>query len=182
VKLPLTSLNTGIIVEDVPTANFNFITNEMNVQFINTSQNGNTYLWTFSDGQQSTIANPTIFFTENGDYTATLAVTNNCGTTEINQSFTIDVNALNEIDGIEEWSVFPNPNAGDFTLNLNGNAALDLNLTVFDVFGKAIYFDKIRKQSGVFSKKITLHDVSSGLYFLKIENDEGVIFEKMILE
>ena len=49
------------------------------VIFDNTSQNGNTYLWDFGDGQTSTDFEPTHFYDTPGFYTAMLIVSDSSG-------------------------------------------------------------------------------------------------------
>ncbi|MBS1565946.1 MAG: gliding motility-associated C-terminal domain-containing protein, partial [Bacteroidetes bacterium] len=49
----------------------------VNVQFVNKSTDGNTYKWTFGDGQTSTAANPAHTYSNTGAYTVTLDVSNN---------------------------------------------------------------------------------------------------------
>jgi gliding motility-associated-like protein len=46
------------------------------VQFVNQSENANTYKWTFGDGQVSTDANPQHVYGNTGNYTVTLEVSN----------------------------------------------------------------------------------------------------------
>ncbi len=177
-----TTTNNLITVEDVPTVDFNFNINAMSVQFANTSQNGDSFQWTFSDGQQSSLENPTIVFTENGTYTATLAVTNNCGTSMTMQTFEIDVVATNEITGISNWSIFPNPNQGRFHLNMNGEGAKELVITLTDVFGKEILREDFTKNSGAVAKAFNVKDLPSGLYLLTMQAGEEMILEKVVVE
>jgi hypothetical protein len=53
----------------------------LNVEFTDTSIGDNlTYLWNFGDGQTSNEQNPNNVYTNSGEYTVTLVVTNNIGT------------------------------------------------------------------------------------------------------
>lgn len=58
-----------------------------NISFVNTSVNANTYEWNFGNGQQSTLANPSVSFTNVSDTTLilpiTLMVTSNWGCSAI---------------------------------------------------------------------------------------------------
>ena len=72
-------------------------------QFINTSQNGNTFNWNFGDGNTSTNTNPTNMYAASGNYMASLVVDNaNC-------SDTLTRNV----------AISPLPNSG-FTFNRSG--------------------------------------------------------------
>ncbi len=50
------------------------------VQFINTSSNGASFIWTFGDGRTSTNRDTTITYASQGDYDVTLRTINNCDT------------------------------------------------------------------------------------------------------
>lgn len=69
-----------IEVNDDPVADFDYNIDELVVDFENFSDNGTTYLWNFGDGHTSTAVNPTHEYEEDGLYTVTLTVTNECGT------------------------------------------------------------------------------------------------------
>ena len=72
-----------------PTAGFTSNENGNVVDFINTSTNANTYLWTFGDGETSMQENPTHTYTSDGDYTVILEATNACGTVTTQETITI---------------------------------------------------------------------------------------------
>ena len=176
------SENPGVEVDVPPVAAFDLAINEFTVQFTNNSIDGNLFLWTFSDGQMSMETNPTITFAENGNYSATLEATNDCGTVTISDNFLIDVSATNEINGLTNWAAYPNPTDGLFSIALEGAKRLDLQLIIYDVFGKAIHAEQFRKPAGTFAKLIELEDFASGLYFLKLEVGEEFVFEKIIVK
>ncbi len=73
-----------------PVAGFTHIITEDLVVFTNTSTGiDNTYVWNFSDGQNSIEQSPVIVFTEPGIYNAQLTVTNAAGTNSTSQNVTI---------------------------------------------------------------------------------------------
>ncbi len=51
----------------------------LSVQFVNNSSNGVSYFWDFGNGNTSTLINPSIIYTNIGNYTVTLIVTNALG-------------------------------------------------------------------------------------------------------
>ena len=69
-----------IFVDDVPVVSFTQIVNGLNVDFTNTSTNGNSYNWDFGDGNTSTDFSPSHTYAMDGVYDVILSVTNNCGT------------------------------------------------------------------------------------------------------
>ncbi|MEL6987750.1 MAG: PKD domain-containing protein, partial [Bacteroidota bacterium] len=68
-----------INVQSLPTADFTFNANGLQVSFNNLSQDFNTVLWDFGDGNTSNEINPVHVYSEDGDFEVTLTVMNDCG-------------------------------------------------------------------------------------------------------
>ncbi len=104
--------NVTVFVQS-PTADFNVHSEtffeDLPVTFENTSQNANTYYWTFGDGSFSTITNPQNIYVDSGSYTITLIAYDNLGCSDTIVKF---------IDIQEEWYIYI-PNA--FTPNDDRN-------------------------------------------------------------
>jgi len=77
------TISDAIIVRDVPIADFSDINNGLEIEFIDASTDGQTYLWDFGDGTNSTEQSPTHIYELNGDYIVCLDVGNECGTDRI---------------------------------------------------------------------------------------------------
>lgn len=88
-----------------PTASFSFVRNGFNVTFTNSSQNSESYIWDFGDGEASTSESPSKTYTNNGSYTVKLTSVGEGGTASSTQVITIDVK--------------PEPQA-DFSFEVNG--------------------------------------------------------------
>jgi len=56
----------------VPTASFTYTSNELKVQFTNTSKNATSYEWDFGDNSSAITANPTHTYSKSGTYVVTL--------------------------------------------------------------------------------------------------------------
>lgn len=68
-----------ILVDDVPIVDFDYTIDDLEVSFTNNSSNGDEYLWEFGDGNTSTLGNPLHEYEEDGIYTVSLTVSNDCG-------------------------------------------------------------------------------------------------------
>lgn len=79
-----------ITVTDIPYADFQSTVNGMEVQFNNTSENADEYVWDFGDGMTSTEVNPVHIYAESGTYNVTLTAINECG----DHSFSTSVSVL----------------------------------------------------------------------------------------
>ncbi len=80
---------TGVLTVKLrPVADFQPVTQvcmDNTVHFQNTSCNGETYHWSFGDGNTSTAENPSHVYSMQGFYTVSLVVTNSCGSDTIRQ-------------------------------------------------------------------------------------------------
>ena len=113
--------------------------------------------------------NGTIFYSTGGcssDRTAVDAVVEDC------------TNIL-EI-GLDEFSLFPNPNNGDFTL-LNAGVANNIDVTITDIQGKVVY-SKNHNFNKNEQKTLTLEGIERGLYLVHLNSDDGLKIINMIVQ
>lgn len=81
--------NDTLLMEDyitvgiLPDAFFTFNRSGLTVNFFNQTDFGNSYIWSFGDGNISTEENPVHIYTEEGIYSVRLIVTNECGSDTI---------------------------------------------------------------------------------------------------
>lgn len=75
----------------LPQANFSFVNNMLEVTFSNLSQNANTAIWNFGDGNSTTDLNPIHTYTQTGTYNVQLIISNDCGIDTFNQSLFVEV-------------------------------------------------------------------------------------------
>lgn len=152
------------------------------VTFTNQSTNANGYIWDFGDGNTSTDANPWNTYTSIGTYTVELiAINGNCP----NDSTTITIEVINsssieEIDGLSNVAILPNPNNGQFELVLWSDRAMDLAVDIFDINGKRIgniYNQSINKGKVVIAVDESKMNLSSGVYFVNIQSENGVFHQ-----
>jgi hypothetical protein len=66
----------------------------------------------------------------------------------------------------EQLNLFPNPNAGVFTVTLPGGNAGKVNTEVFDIPGKRLFYSQ--DNSSATQIKITLPRISEGMYIIRV--------------
>lgn len=110
--------------------------------------------------------------------------------TTINGCFdadTISVTFEKKPEGIEnlrgvEAKVYPNPNQGLFTVELNSTTSMNLNMRVVSATGEAVYSLKGINLNGNFKKVINLQNLSSGTYFVEFSNGKESLMRKVVIQ
>ncbi len=171
-----------IVVEDVPTAGFDFdIMMDGTVEFTNTSTGGTTYDWDFGNTEMSMEESPIYQYTESGMYTVVLTATNSCGSSTTEMEVDITITGIEDFENIDVFNLFPNPNDGQFTLVLEGQGGEDLQLRLFNVLGQNLYSEGLNFNGGRWSKTYDF-ELAAGTYVLQLRSGNKVLYKKVIME
>ena len=103
------------------------------------------------------------------NYSSTLQVHVDCCTS------TSDQDAL-------RFRVYPNPSSGIFTLDYYTTNISALNVEVYDVTGRAVYFEDLHAEKGIQSATLNLTHLSRGIYNLKLSSEAGVVAKRIVIE
>jgi len=76
-------------------------------------------------------------------------------------------------------SVYPNPNSGIFTIELNTNESLNGSLSITSVDGRLVYTELITG-NGIITKSINIAHLAEGIYYLKVETKDAVRTYKVL--
>ena len=82
---------------------------------------------------------------------------------------------------IEDFSIFPNPNKGEFTVKLNSASDSDINIDVFDIRGRRI-FNNTYTNNADFNEVVRLNNVQSGMYLVTVSDGNKKTTKKIIIE
>ena len=158
-----------------PTAFFTCAPDTLNgfsYQFLDaSSDNTNTWLWSFGDDSTSAEINPVHLYAENGSYEVCLIASNDVGSDTICKTIEIQVVGTNEI-AYEGLSVFPNPVK---TILYFSHAEIEYwdKLELLDMTGRVVrryYYDK----------KITMKNLAPGIYLLRLWKDHQFWTRKVV--
>jgi len=106
------------------------------------------------------------------------------GSSELD-SITITVDActgINNSNNNLDFSVLPNPNHGVFDVNISNTDKSAIKLEIYNSEGKRVYSEMIQSKEQDISKRIHLENLSSGIYFLKIQQDKNVKTQKIMIQ
>lgn len=82
----------------------------------------------------------------------------------------------NQVNNINQPTIFPNPNSGSFTLSLNNGMAEIIELTVTDLLGKTVYTQNVQALKGPNNIEVVLPNNLNlrGLYLISTKSKSGI--------
>jgi hypothetical protein len=172
----------SVLVIQEPNASFTFNTFSLTANFSNLSDNGQSYLWIFGDGQpNSTDPNPVHTFPQDSTYFVTLVVTNICGVDSITIPVTVMKLGIGEEQVVTSFNIFPNPTEGNVTVNFVTKGSEDLAITLTDVTGRLVFSELLDNYSGSYTKDYNLNTLDRGVYLYSVRSVNGVITKRIVL-
>ncbi len=170
-----------INVKLFPVAEFNYNVDQRLVNFIDNSQNGETYFWNFGDGSTSTEQQPSHSYVSNNDYSVLQKVMSVCGSDSITKQITISAVGINEIGTNEIVTVYPNPNNGTFLIKYSSEEVGTIVIKLYNIEGKLMFLKNYEKQTKVFSRDFNFQQFSKGIYQLRIIGLKTVTNKRVLI-
>jgi len=133
---------------------------------------GATYRWLDCNNNNTVIPNETgIGYTAsaNGNYAIEITVNGCVDTSACTSITTIGINEIKN----KEISLYPNPTTSQLTINTTEQIK---SINILDVSGKTV------KAITPNNNTIDVSDLTNGIYFLKIETENGIVTSKFIKE
>jgi PKD repeat protein len=162
-------------VTDSAQANFSSVETGLTAVFTNASILATTYLWDFGDGNTSTAVNPTHVYDAIGNYDVTLYASGECDTDSI--TYTITISDVSIKENINFIKIFPNPANENLNISIaHGHEGVMVSL--LNILGETVIDSKkIFKDT-----QFNLADLSSGTYFLKVQEGNHIEVKKIVIE
>lgn len=93
------------------------------------------------------------------------------------------VNALNEITGIDNLKVYPNPVKAAKTVELqfNSDKSFDAQIQLINTAGQVVKTHKTAFNAGFNAQLLDTEGVAQGLYILMVQSQEGVLTQKLVI-
>ncbi len=83
--------------------------------------------------------------------------------------------------GLTAFSLYPNPNKGNFTVKFNSVSENKVGITVHDMRGRII-FDNSYDNTGLFSQNIQLDNAQSGVYLVTVKDGDRKEVKRIVIE
>lgn len=135
--------------------------------------------WQFNSVDIPGATNQVYTATQTGLYTVIVFDENGCKSSA--SQFVVLVGVSNLIND-QEFSIYPNPNAGTFHLEWSGLTVGEMiSLQIENSIGQTVFSMGENNSSPDWKKEITLKDVSGGVYLLQITAGESYIRKKIFV-
>ncbi len=117
--------------------------------------------------------------TQTGSHSYTVTVTDAItGCTSLpSNAEVVFISAINEINSGITFNIYPNPNNGQFVIELNNVKKENYLVEVRNIIGQLIYTKEIAQTSF----RVNLSEHNPGVYFLSISNASGMRTEKLVV-
>lgn len=117
--------------------------------------------------------------TKNGKYTC--EVFNSAGCSTMSDEFEVAFVSVEKMTG-NELSITPNPNNGNFNLEINSKYSGKAKLTIFDLKGQEVFSKELNLSKNKFEENITLNNAAKGVYLLNIKTESGEVSSKFVIK
>ena len=87
----------------------------------------------------------------------------------------------NESFGLDNFTLYPNPNNGNFNIQFNSNSGNEIKINVHDIRGREIY-SKSYTNNGLFNENLQLSNVQSGVYLVTVQDGSKKEVKKVVVQ
>ncbi len=142
---------------------------------------GASYEWYKSGLLVSTTATPYYKIASSGDYTVKV-ISNSCSST-LSTSFAAVLTGIRNNTLAAVFNVLPNPNNGQFDVQLTVLKGGKYQLMIYNAVGQSIVKEEVLLQSNVMNtKKYSINGMEKGMYIIALSGTDGVATQHFIVQ
>ncbi len=93
-----------------------------------------------------------------------------------------DPASIDDYSSFISFNINPNPNNGNFKINLKSDNSNDIFVKVYDMIGRQIYKNSFNNNSTIFQKQINLNSVNTGIYLVNVSDGVHSNTEQIIIK
>ncbi|MEM7103504.1 MAG: choice-of-anchor L domain-containing protein [Bacteroidota bacterium] len=110
-----------------------------------------------------------------GQYSVTVTDASGCTATDVTSLINVGVE---EIPGLQNFNLYPNPGSGLFLLQLAFEQQKELEISIYNIIGQQLF--SLRENALQLNREIDLTTQSDGVYLLVIKTREGTFTERLV--
>ncbi|MCB0835686.1 MAG: PKD domain-containing protein [Bacteroidetes bacterium] len=169
---------TAVNIQVIPQPSLPVITQTGDTLWASSSP-ANSYQWYRNDSLLATTTIPYYIPTQSGSYQV-VALNGGC-LSDISNGYNFFPTGITGNFEKAGFSVYPNPNHGQFVFEGNMSGNEELGLSLIDARGRKIRLDKISPSQGLFRYKIDVRNLSSGVYMFLIERGSERFGKRVVI-
>ena len=77
--------------------------------------------------------------------------------------------------------IFPNPNSGEFNVELNSAISSDYTIELRNLLGQIIYNEELKSFSGKYTKRFDVKAYGVGLYMINVHSNDKQLLRKIVV-
>jgi hypothetical protein len=143
---------------------------------------GASYMWSTGETTKTIMIDAEDY--DYGDYDFSVQVTNESGC-ENSGDITVEIRDCTSIDENQQlinMQVFPNPNKGVFTIDLNTKSAQPISIRIVDLTGKIVYEAVDLNILSTHTVNIDLSDLADGIYNVFVIGENSITDKKVVIQ
>ena len=78
--------------------------------------------------------------------------------------------------------IYPNPSSGSFVIKFAVFQPENISISVIDLVGRSVYYNKYGSVNGVFESAVDLGDILSGVYTININIGDYSFHRKLLVK
>lgn len=104
------------------------------------------------------------------------------GKITFNKEYITSLTNINDLSGVLNYTIYPNPTKGHIELVFDLNSAENLKIAVSDMFGRTVYQSSIVSvSSGLNAYRVDLNNQPNGVYLIQLSDGKSITTRKVIL-
>ncbi|MCT4602489.1 MAG: PKD domain-containing protein [Marinifilum sp.] len=165
------NLSRDVRAIDLTKLSFDYTIQKKKLGLINQSVDFDSFTWNFGDGNTSDEVSPNHEYLTYGNYTVSLTGENDCGSTSTTKKIEMNYDKL--------LSIYPNPSADKFTIDLSKIVYSKIVWSVYSSTGAKVKNGIISEFSNVL--EFNLKGLAAGVYILQMDVDGEILQQKIML-
>lgn len=162
-----------------PTAGLSVMNAFLTIAITNSESNADSVVYDYGDGNTGTDTSYT--YAAAGVYTVCQIAFNDCDTDTSCAEIAVFAVGLDQVPGLTELSVFPNPNNGQFSVEAFLDRSEAFSMELHTIRGQLVYQKDLGNTNGSIQEQINVQHLSKGVYFLRIQVGLHALTQKITI-